>query len=380
MMFDRLSIMLKLTVVCGLLWSMGLAPQGCAWLGGKGKPDWVEGRSSEYPSAQYLIGVGQADSRAAASDQAYAAVARIFNAQIEAHVRDWESYLVIERRDASNAERKLQIDSLTKVSTDKVLENVSIADWWYDPRTQLYYALAVMHRHQAEASLMEKIATLDQSIERDITESRQAADKLTKVHALRQGTKNLIVREAYNADLRVIRPSGQGTPSVYQVSELSGELKQFLAKNLGIDVQVSGAYAQQVVQSLVEGLIREGFRVSKYENSRDTDYSEIEIRGAVRVFPIVVKDPSFTYVRWCGDVEVVETAHQRVVGVVTRGGKVGHLTEQEATAKAIRVMQQEFSSEVAHTIAGYLFGEATSPATVTVPSGCPRSDSPVKAQ
>lgn len=379
-MSNHMSSILKRAVICGLVWSMGLAPTGCAWLGEKGKPDWVEGRSSDYPSAQYLIGVGQADSRAAASDQAYAAVARIFKAQIESQARDWESYLLIERRDASNAERKLQIDNLTNVSTDKVLENVSIADGWYDQGKGLHYALAVMNRHQAEASLLEKLATLDQSIERDITEFRRTTDKLAKVHALRQGTKNLIVREAYNADLRVIRASGQGTPSLYQVSELSGELKQFLAKNLGIDVQVSGNYAEPIEHALIEGLIREGFRVSNVDKSRDTDYSEIEVRGVVRLFPIVVQDPSFKYVRWCGDLEVVETAHQRVVGVVTRGGKVGHLTEQEATAKAIRLMQQEFSSDVAHGIAAQLFGEATLPAIAIVPSGCPRSDSPVKVQ
>ena len=380
MMPRRQTLFAPLTITTLILWSVGLAPMGCAWLGGKGKPDWVDGRSSDYPSGQYLIGVGQADSRSSASDQAYAAVARIFNAQIEAQARDWESYLVIERRDASNAERKLQIDNLTKVSTDKVLESVSIADGWYDQKKGLHYALAVMNRQQAETSLMEKMATLDRSIEREVAEARQATDKLAKVHALRQSTKSLIVREAYNADLRVIRSSGQGTPSIYQVSELSGELKQFLAKNLGIDVQVSGSYAEPVEKALMEGLIREGFRVSNMDTSRDTDYSDISIRGVVRLFPIAVQDPSFKYVRWCGDIEVVEAAHQRVVGVVTRGGKVGHLTQQEATSKAIRMMQQEFSSDVAHAIAAHLFGEAALPETVMVPSGCPRSDSPVKAQ
>lgn len=379
-MSNHKSTFLKMAVVCGLVWFMGLPQSGCAWLGEKGKPDWVEGRSSHYPSTQYLIGVGQADSRAGASDQAYAAVARIFNAQIEAQARDWESYLLIERGDASNAERKLQIDNLTKVSTDKVLENVSIADGWYDQRKGLHYALAVMDRQQAEAALLEKMAALDLSIERDITESRQTIDKLAKIHALRQGTKNLIVREAYNADLRVIRSSGQGIHSIYQVSELSGELKQFLAKNLGIDVQVSGSYAEPIEHALMEGLIREGFRVSNMDKHRDTDDLEIQVRGTVRLFPIVVQDPSFKYVRWCSDLEVVETAHERVVGVVTRGGKVGHLTEQEATAKAIRVMQQDFSSDVAHAIAAQLFGDATLPTTAMVPSGCPRSDSPVKAQ
>ena len=48
---------------------------GCAWFGGQSKPDWIDGVSDAYPSGQYLVGVGQAESRAAADDRAYAAVA-----------------------------------------------------------------------------------------------------------------------------------------------------------------------------------------------------------------------------------------------------------------------------------------------------------------
>ena len=50
-----------------------VALSGCAWFGGQSKPDWIDGVSTAYPSGQYLVGVGQAESRAAAEDRAYAA-------------------------------------------------------------------------------------------------------------------------------------------------------------------------------------------------------------------------------------------------------------------------------------------------------------------
>ena len=109
-----------------------VALSGCAWLGGQSKPDWIDGVSAAYPSSQYLLGVGQAESRAAAEDQAYAAVARIFKAEVSAQAKDWESYLVIEQRGHSSEERRLTLDNLTRVSTDKVLENVRIVDRWVD--------------------------------------------------------------------------------------------------------------------------------------------------------------------------------------------------------------------------------------------------------
>ncbi len=354
------------------------ASTGCTWFTGKGKPGWVDGRSADYPSSQYLTGVGQADTRSNAEDQAYAAVARIFKAEVAAHAKDWESYLVVENRGVSNTERRLTIDSVTKVSTDKVLENVRIEDVWYDSASRVYYALSVMNRSQAEASLMEKVVGLDRAIDADVTESRQTTDKLAKVRALRRAGRNLVLREVYNTDLRVIRRSGQGTSSAYKVNELSGELEQFLATNLVLAVQVSGDHAEPVGRALAEGLIREGLRVTTKMEGEEGGAPELIVRGTVRLFPIEVRDPHFKYVRWCSDFEVVEPRTRRVVGATAQGGREGHLTEREATAKTLRVMQQELSSDVAKAIAAHIFGEIVLPETATMPASCPREESGVR--
>jgi hypothetical protein len=77
-------------------------------------------------------------------------------------------------------------------------------------------------------------------------------------------------------------------------------------------------------------------------------------------------------VRWCSDFEVIDLTTQRVVGALSKGGKEGHLTEREATAKVIRVMQQDMSSEVAKAIAAHVYGETELPAQAIRPAGCPR--------
>jgi hypothetical protein len=354
---------------------MVFASTACTWFTGKGKPGWVDSRSAEYPLTQYLTGVGRADTRSNAEDQAYAAVARIFKAKVAAQAKDWESYLVVENHGVSNAERRLTIDNVTKVSTEKVLENVRIADVWYDADSRSYYALGVMNRSQAETALMEKVSTLDRAIEADVVESRQTTDKLAKVRALRRAGRNLVLREVYNTDLRVIRLSGQGAPSVYRVNELSGELEQFLATNLVLAVQVSGDHAEPVGRALEEGLIREGLHVTTKTEREEAGSPELIVRGTVRLFPIEVRDPNFKYVRWCSDFEVVEPGTQRVVGATAHGGREGHLTEREATAKTLRVMQQELSTDVAKAIAAHIFGEVALPQTATMPASCPREGS-----
>ena len=353
---------------------------GCAWFGGPSKPDWIDGVSAAYPSGQYLVGVGQAESLATAEDRAYAAVARIFKAEVSAQAKDWESYLLIEQRGHSSTERRLTLDNLTRVSTDKVLENVKIVDRWVDARKGLHYALAGMNRPQAETSFMERITELDRSISDDVEEAQRPTDKLAKVKALRRAARNLVLREAYNADLRVVRPSGQGTAAAYRVSELTHELEEFLATNLVLTVAVTGDQAEPVQRALTEGLLKEGLQVTSRPSGGDrsvgSDSSgpspELLVRGIVRVWPIDVRDPQFKFVRWCSDLEVVDLTSHRVVGALSKGGKEGHLSEREATARVVRVMQQEFSADVAKSIAAHVYGETDLPAQASQSAGCPR--------
>ena len=357
-----------------------VALSGCAWFGGQTKPDWIDGVSAAYPSGQYLVGVGQAENRAAAEDRAYAAVARIFIAEVSAQAKDWESYLVIEQRGQTSAERRLTIDNLTRVSTDKVLENVQIVDRWVDVRKGLHYALAGMQRSQAETSFMERITELDRSIRDDVEEAHHPSDKLAKVRALRRAARNLVLRETYNADLRVIRPSGQGTAAAYRVSELTHELEQFLATNLVLAVAVTGDQVEPAQRALTEGLLKEGLQVTSRPWGGDRSISgdssgptpELLVRGEVRVWPIDVRDPQFKFVRWCSDFEVVDLTSQRVVGALSKGGREGHLSEREATAKVVRVMQQVFSADIAKAIAAHVYGESELPAQASQPAGCPR--------
>jgi hypothetical protein len=349
---------------------------GCAW--GPSKPAWIDGVSPDYPSGQYLTGVGQGDNRAVADDRAYAALARVFKAEVSAQSKDWESYVVVEQRGTSHDERRLALDQLTRVSTDKVLENAKIVDRWYDAKRNLYYALGGMHRAQAESALMERLTDLDHSVQSDVEEAHQTSDKLAKVRALRRASRNLVLRETYNADLRVIRASGQGTAAAYRVQDLIRELEDYLSANLVLVVNVTGDHVEPVERALTEGLVKEGLHVATMSSGTDAAASashanpELLVRGMVRVWPIDVRDPQFTYVRWCSDFEVVDLAGQQIVGAISKGGKEGHLSEREATAKVIRVMQQDLSSDVAKAIAAHVYGESELPTEAVRPAGCPR--------
>jgi len=338
-------------------------------------PDWVAGtKAAAYPEDQFLIGVGQAGSRPAAEERAYAAVSRIFKAEVNSQAKDWESYLTLERKGNVQIERRLTLDTITKVSTDKVLENVKIAETWSDPKTNLYSALAVMNRAAAQASLRSRITELDEAVTRDVNEARGTSDKLLRLRSFKRAIRTLITRDAYNSDLRVVS-GGRGVPANYSVAGLTGELEKLLNESLIVAVEVRGDQAEAVRQAVMEGLVREGLPVTARNaqmTSGEAGNTDLLIRGLARLWPADLLDPRFRYVRWCADFVVVNQGDQRVVGSVARSGREGHLNYSEATGRALKSLQQEVSSALAKSLAEHIYGDLPSDA-VPPQAACPKS-------
>ncbi len=338
-------------------------------------PDWVAGtKAAAYPEDQFLIGVGQAGSRPTAEERAYAAVSRIFKAEVNSQAKDWESYLTLERKGNVQIERRLTLDTITKVSTDKVLENVQIAETWTDSKTGLYSALAVMHRATAQASLRSRITELDEAVTHDVNEARSTSDKLLRLRSFKRAIRTLITRDAYNSDLRVVS-GGRGVPANYSVAGLTGELEKLLNESLMVAVEVSGDQAEAVRQAVMEGLVREGLPVTARNAqmaSGETGNADLLIRGLARLWPADLPDPRFRYVRWCADFVVVNQGDQRVVGSVARSGREGHLNYSEAAGRALKSLQQEVSSALAKSLAEHIYGDSPSDA-VSPQASCPKS-------
>jgi hypothetical protein len=331
-------------------------------------------KTAGYPDEQFLIGVGQADSRPVAEERAYAAVSRIFKAEVISQSQDWESYLSLEKKGDVQAERKLVVDTMTKVSTDKLLENVKIAETWQDAKTGLYSALAVMDRGVARMLLTSRIVELDEAIAHDVKEARAATDKLMRIRGLRRAIRTHIARDTYNSDLRVVS-GGRGVPSEYTVPGLTRELEKFLKESLVLTVEVHGDQADAVRQAIMEGLVREGLPVTATNSQPTTGeigHADLLIRGEARLWPIEVPDPNFRYVRWCADFVVLSQGDQGVVGSVARSGREGHLNYPEASNRALKSLQQEVSSALAKSLAEHIYGDPPSDST-PAPAACPKS-------
>ena len=84
-------------------------------------------------------------------------------------------------------------------------------------------------------------------------------------------------------------------------------------------------------------------------------------------------DPSFRYVRWCGDAQVQEMDSKRLLGVISRTGREGHITEQEARIRASHTMQKVISKEVVRIFTQSAFYKTSDAAKgLNIPKACPQ--------
>jgi len=332
-------------------------------------PDWVTGtKASAYPDGQFLVGVGQAESRSVAEERAYAAMARIFKADVSSRAKDWESYLTLEKRGHVQTERQLTLEVVTQVTTDKLVENVKIAETWRDPKTGLHSALAVMNREAAQVTFRSKIAEMDDAISRDVKEARTTRDTYRQARGIRRAIRTLIIRDALNSDLRVVI-GGRGVVSDHSLSGLTGELETLLNERLVVAVEVTGDQAKAVWQAVMEGLVREGLPVTA--PSGGTATADLLVKGEARLWPMELPDPRFRYARWCAEFVILHQKDQRVLGSVARSGREGHLTATDAAGRALASLQQDIASALAKSLAEHIYGDPPSD-SAPAQAACPK--------
>ncbi|HET6371100.1 MAG TPA: LPP20 family lipoprotein, partial [Nitrospiria bacterium] len=222
------------------------------------RPAWIDGEASFYSEQEYLTGVGYGNSRKDAEDQAYAAIAKIFRAQVQAQTREAEEFRQGEGQGKVDVQRTIDIGQIIEVSTQKALENVRIAEHWEEPTTHVHYALATLSRAQATSSLTEKIDGLDRSIREALQQADASSEPLPHLRALRRAKNALLLREVYNTDLRIVHRSGKGIDPPVSSSALQEKIDRFMSENLRLSVTASGPEAGPIQTALTVGLTRQG--------------------------------------------------------------------------------------------------------------------------
>ncbi|UCH00834.1 MAG: hypothetical protein JSU78_02420, partial [Deltaproteobacteria bacterium] len=216
----------------------------------------------------------------------------------------------------------------------------------------IFYALAVLDRDQSAKILRDKIQQLDQGIKGLLNRAEGEEDMLAKVKYLKQSIQKHILREAYDAELRIVSTSGTGISSPTHFTEIKSRLESILLRDFLIGVSVKGSRAVEIQEALVQGLNQQGFSIGE-----DLSRAKVLVRGAVEIKDLDRGTPEWKYVQWRTHFELVDKRGDSVFGSVNKTGREGHRSLPQAENRAVRKIRKALTTVIAEEMRQYIFSQ-----------------------
>ena len=317
------------------------------------RPDWIDKESELYPSSMYLTGVGYGPDRQSAEDNARSEIAKIFYSNIHSRTSTFQEYLQTTSESKEKVTERFDIEEITRVSTQKVLSGIRIAQVFQQTKPDnVFYALAVLDRNQSAMILNYKIQELDIEIRRLIQKAAKEEDKLSKIKILKEAIQQYILREAYDAEFRIVNKSGKGVASNRSFNEIKNRLTDILLRDFFIFLSVKGDRAVEIHEALTEGLNRQGFSISE-----DFNKASVVARGTVEIRPIEFGTQDWKYVRWRVYFDLIDQKGGAIFGSVSKTGREGHISLSQAEERAVLKVKKILTSNIADDMTKYIFSQ-----------------------
>jgi hypothetical protein len=192
------------------------------------EPDWLNGESSAYPNAQYVVASGSASDAETAQKRAQANLAKVFELRIRESATTTQDVQSHRANGVESVNSSQRINSQINVSTDKLIEGARIAEQWQNPKDRTYYALAVLDRHQAGNSIRSEIRRLDNETALKLKKAESEHDSLLRVADIESAITSQDQRAALQKTLKVIDLNGRGMPTQWSQTELTASLQTAL--------------------------------------------------------------------------------------------------------------------------------------------------------
>ena len=292
-----------------------------------GRPGWVDGPSSKYPDMMYLNGVGHGPGQAQCEMDAYAALSKIFNAQISQVSQDWQRYFTRAQTMGPSVKiEAMDISQITRVSTDKVVKGAKISEHWEGDGA--HHCLATLERQPAAQSLTEEIGRLDAEIRAKVTQGDGASTPTARFMAYARAMELLQEREALNVDLRIVSPRGAGLPPPVDFETLVAKFTAAKGK-IKVGLKITGSKAAKIQTCLAEELGKQEIQVS--EGTSDVD---MMIHGNLKYQKAGIVRGS-VMVRADINLRVTDIENGRTLAAFTEDIKVGRPTLPQSVQLAV---------------------------------------------
>lgn len=320
-----------------------------------GPPDWLSGEDSSWPTALYLLGVGQADDAASAAAAARGEIARSFRSRVVSTTTALasEQTTTASGLDGAVAASSRRDDASTSddttVATDQQLVGVQIAATWRDPVTARFAALAVLDRREAATRLREQLRALDASAAPLLSQVRPPAAGLDAATAALKLVAIEHRREPLLADLRVVAPSAPVDGDRYAAEQ---DAANAALGRLRVALVAAGEGAVQVGGGFAAGLSELGLQVSPGGDPATADLVA-EVHTSIQ--DLGPREGWF-WARASGTATLRDPKSGRMLLQLDRAAKGSSTMPGEALPRAVQALADQFSRAVPGAARSWLGG------------------------
>jgi len=304
-----------------------------------GTPDWVANPKSVYPESQYLVAIGEGDTRRAAENSAAANLSRIF----EAHIESDERLLDQSRETGKSFERTTDFTADINILSAQTLYNIQHAEAWQDNKGRVH-AVAYLDRRETAAIYRDKIDEQTTRVHFLLANAEQTGDLLKKYATLRAANRHAAEAKYLLRQLKVIHPrSVPGATPGYTENNIRKALAE-TAKQIRVQIKVEGDDGQRMTSVLEELITRYGFVVGTP--------AVLKIDGRVAVNDTGQRTADLVFVRYELVVQIKDTVGTMLVSVNEKG-REGHVSLSEARVRSFRTLETAIKAGGAQRLDAY---------------------------
>ena len=308
----------------GLLATLLVALPGCKTTGGK-MPGWVVNPKSAYPENQYLVAVGEGDTRHAAENAADGQLARIFESHIESDER-----LVDQTRESGKTfERTTDFTTDINILSSQTLFNIQHAEAWQDKMGRIH-AIAYLDRRETARIYRDKIHEKTALVNFLQAQAKPTNDLLKKYAVLRAAVRHATESQLLLNQLKVIHPPSipDATPS-YSMNTLRKALAE-TARKIHVQIMIKGDENHRFQSVLEELFTHYGFVVGTP--------ATLKIVGQISVSDTGQRTADLVFVRYSLALQIKEADGTTLISLNEKG-REGHISLAEARIRSFRTLE-----------------------------------------
>ena len=333
---------LWIILLCGFLILLACQTTGSTGKsnGKSGLPSWVLNPNTKYNKAQYLVAVGDGDTKKEAESGAYSNISKIFSAEIKSEETNTDLYM--EGTNGKDLEYSHQstLNKNINIKSEQALKNIKVGEVYMDPKTAKFYVLAYLDRFETATIYESDMSDNTEKAAGYYKEYKKQSNKLSKVKYLNKALFYTKLNFSLKKQLDIIAPGFAEVTFVEKPDKMEREFFDAV-KEIKINVTTGGKYGDELKKYLTGTLSRLGFSV--FSNSGGS--YDFVLKGTLDINNVDLERKG-EFVRWELDLtldnEITNTKEMKF----TKSGREGHVNRSEAVNRALRTVKDIVGKEV----------------------------------